>query len=325
MDKYLYIFLHIPKTAGTTFNFHALKNLPEEEGIDLDRIDPALNKNIYRRINFNKTNIKKYADRAIKKIPKKDRKNVRLIYDSHFAYYGIHKHFLREPRYFTFIRNPITRTISTFNYLSTLYYLEDGKGKDKKLYQTLLLVKGRYPSFEEWYSDKFDKYNWTMLTMPTYRILQSIGMLEKGKISMRSVKKMFNKLYFVGTTQSFDDDVLFLYDALGFNKFFASQNTSIKYFEPDDIDNYKRMMLKKNKPSFEIYEMAKEFNSDFKRKHKEYKNVVEQMKDKRKIMMPITQVVYDPRGTLGLASSTLRKKVPYYSETLNYIKHNVLK
>ena len=323
--KPFYIFLHVPKTAGTTFNFHALKNLSPEEGIDLDRIDPSLNKNLYRQVIFNRQNIKKYADKAISKIPKYKRKKTKLIYDSHFAYYGIHKHFNNvDPKYFTFIRNPVTRNISTYNYLTTLYNLETKKGKTKKLYQTLLLVNKKYPTFEEWFEKKFNKHNWTMLTMPTHRILQAINMLETGKITNKSINEMFKKLYFVGTTKSFSQDILYLYYKLGFKKFFHSQNSSTKYFKPDNTDDIKKMMIKKNKASFEIFEKAQEENEKFKQNNPEYFEIVNMMKLKRNLTLPITQIVYDPRGSVGYLSSNLRRKVPYYGEALNYFKHNIL-
>ena len=143
--KYLYIFLHVPKTAGTTLNFHALKNLSAEEVLDLTSLKPDLNTNKYMKNLYKPGFVKKSVDMIIESISGKALDKKILICDSHFAYYGIHKYFNREPRYFTFVRNPAARVISIYNYLSTLYNLEDRHGKDKKIYHRLLLVDCKYP------------------------------------------------------------------------------------------------------------------------------------------------------------------------------------
>lgn len=324
MKDYLYVFLHAPKTAGTTFNVHAEKNLSDEVALNYTNFDPQLNQNFKSQDYLDFKGIKNRVNKSLKALNDKDKEKYILFYNTHFAYYGVHKLFNKHGRYFTFVRNPARRVLSLYNYLSTLYLLEDDKGKKKRMYKDSLLVDGKYPKFEEWFSNKYGSGEMTLITMPMYKYFQLTGVLDKGKPTLAKIKSMYKKIFFVGTAKTFDEDSLYLYHLLGFDKFFFSQNKSIKYANQDE-EQIQKAISKKFRPSLDIFEIGREENYKFRKSHPEFGDIVSEYKKKKFVKMPYTQLRYDPRGTLGLASSSLRKNVPYYSETLNYIKHNILK
>lgn len=103
----VFIFLHLPKTGGTTFNAHLFKNLIWEE--EFLHIGPWGEK--YRRAH-NKLPLHK---RSLY-----ERNRIKVI-SGHGVWYGIHELFPhKEPKYFTFIRDPAERMVSLYNH----------KGKD---------------------------------------------------------------------------------------------------------------------------------------------------------------------------------------------------
>ncbi len=55
----------------------------------------------------------------------------------------------------------------------------------------------------------------------------------------------------------------------------------------------------------------------------DFSQVVKKVKQERTLKLPLTQVIYDPRGVVSYLSTNLRKNVPYYGEILNYMKHNL--
>ncbi|WMJ73262.1 sulfotransferase family 2 domain-containing protein [Cytophagaceae bacterium ABcell3] len=84
--KNIFIFTHIPKTAGTSF----------------------INSILYN--NFDKINLYKYQ--GFKNLLLKDKKKID-VFMGHFPYGG-HHFFPGSPKYFTFLREPIQRAISHY-------------------------------------------------------------------------------------------------------------------------------------------------------------------------------------------------------------------
>src|SRR5271155_2663578 len=88
------VFLHIPKTAGTTLT-HILQ-----------RSHPA-------RLVCKSTGMPEQLD-ALMEMPAEARAALSLV-TGHFPY-GIHRHFARPVTYVTFLRRPVDRVISAYYY-----------------------------------------------------------------------------------------------------------------------------------------------------------------------------------------------------------------
>lgn len=111
------IFLHVPKTAGTTFR-------------DMARLKIALSPptNLLRKkIIFGLTGIQPFSKRcdAIAALPLHKREQIRLIY-GHFGV-GAHNYLSQPTTYLTVLRDPIERTISAFSYLRSEFVTQKQK------------------------------------------------------------------------------------------------------------------------------------------------------------------------------------------------------
>ncbi len=88
----IFYFLHIPKTAGTTFNFSVLPKL-----FNASEICPA------------------YSYRQILQIPPAELSKFHL-FRGHFFYF-LHKLLPDKPIYMTFLRDPVERALSLYDYV----------------------------------------------------------------------------------------------------------------------------------------------------------------------------------------------------------------
>lgn len=119
----LFIFLHIPKTAGATFLEIIQKNFPTNSIFEYNSITAV-------------SNIRKYINR-FDSINYFDQLKINCI-PGHFAV-GIHEKFNFKCEYFTFFRDPIERTLSEYYFIKSqpnhLYYPElVGKRMDIKTF-----------------------------------------------------------------------------------------------------------------------------------------------------------------------------------------------
>lgn len=111
------IFLHVPKTAGTTFR-------------DMARLKIALSPptNLLRKkLTFGLSGIQPFSRRckAIASLPQNKQKRIKLIY-GHFGV-GVHKYLDQPTTYITVLRDPIARTISAFSYLRSDFMTQKQK------------------------------------------------------------------------------------------------------------------------------------------------------------------------------------------------------
>ncbi|MBY0159621.1 MULTISPECIES: sulfotransferase family 2 domain-containing protein [Cytobacillus] len=114
MEEKLIIFLHIPKTGGSTLNYIFRKHYSEKEIFDHVEIDKMIEQ--YNRL-----------DDA-------ERQTLKAISGHHF--YGIHEHFLKPCLYFTMLREPIDRVISLYYFLREYpgYYQDNMKNMSLEEY-----------------------------------------------------------------------------------------------------------------------------------------------------------------------------------------------
>ena len=93
----LYIFLHIPYTAGTTFR-NAI----------LNSFNPGATLTLY-----GKEKSSGIVKRDISDLATEERNSIRFIL-GHQVWYGIHELFERSPKYITFLRDPVARVFADY-------------------------------------------------------------------------------------------------------------------------------------------------------------------------------------------------------------------
>jgi len=93
----LFIFVHIPATGGNTL----IEGFKKRHGTESAFYIPAL-----RKSSADVTG-------AIRALSASKRSKIKLVH-SHALWYGVHELFDREPYYFTFMRDPVSRVISLY-------------------------------------------------------------------------------------------------------------------------------------------------------------------------------------------------------------------
>ncbi len=308
MKDYLYIFLHLPKTAGVTFRYHVNKNLKKDkylimsyQNLELDSDNPTLSSKKYQEAAF----------RYLKKLSKKERENIKVIY-GHLVHYGIDQFFSKPARYFVFFRNPIDRTVSVYSYLMHLFEHEDKTGKKKNYYQRAFLIDGKVPSFNNWLKIKYNPTEFKgFLTMAGW--LRLHGFADQTIKDSKSANSALKKFYFIGLTENYNEDALYLYDKLGFKKYFIDQNISLKKFDLEK-ERLSQEILKVNKEDAILYQQAILANMEFKKANKDFIKVINRKGLERNITLPFTQLIFAPRHSVIRFVHQLTRKMPIYAK-----------
>lgn len=300
MKDYLYIFVHIPKTGGTSIRKHIRKNIAEDERLFLSF--PELRFEPYT-LSYKKLSVK--VEEKIKSLSEKQKKNIKIIFGEEVPY-GVHKYFKRKARYFTVVRDPNKRTLSLYNFYRTRYEKDHKKGVYRSHYPYQLLINGKVPEFFDWVKEKYGVKRNSTETM--VQLLQTLGFLDSSNVDSNTIKKSLDKFYFIGTTGQSFDDFSYIYGLLGFNKYFLRQNISKKYITYTKSKTGK-ILRKKNNLDYELFTEAKSKNNNFKEKNKEYYDIVSRVQKKRKLLTYFTQILFDPIKTIIFIFRKLKRKL----------------
>lgn len=285
-NKPLYIFVHIPKTAGLTFRYHIRKNFSEEKYL-------LLAHTLFGLKSYPPPDYQEYKEKVFKYLSNLDnkRKNRLTILFGHYVPHGVHKYFDRPYKYITFVRNPIKRVVSAYNHKLTKYHLARKQEKDTFYVERSLFVKKRIPNFEEWF-DYYYSTSRKYSTKTMYEFLKNLGYGNE-------IEEMIEKFYFIGITKKFQNDFLYLCKKLGINKHFLSKNKSIKFFKLKD-NKIKQKIATENIMDIDLYTQALEFNKLFKKEHPTYDDFTSINKIKRILVLPISQLFLAPKDTFKL-------------------------
>lgn len=257
-EKPLHIFLHMPKCAGSTFRIHVENNFTQDEILPLYRdID-----NRFANRNF----VKEY----IMSLPEERKRKLKLVY-GHEVHYGTHEWLGRQGRYFTFLRHPLQHTISWYNYRRQTGW------RDKNIIDKFI-NKGITPDLTQWLENS--PWVWDEMT----GCFADFGYCDKKEhYSDLELDQILDHFLFVGLTETFDDDALFLYSLIGVkNKFFKPQNISKKYFNPEEIETIEALVNAKTQYDLAIYEKALNSHNQISRSDR-YQNKVKRMRLRRTI------------------------------------------
>lgn len=313
-EDILWIFLHIPKCAGSTFRYHVLRNFNREEVLDFPR-DLKLNT---KRPVSDRTYFKKATLKLLSDLEEETKEKIKVIC-GHWIPYGIHEHFDKIPRYVVFVRRPIDRVISSYNFLSTHYHNKSLAKYSLYNLEGQILKKGRLISFERWLETMFDCTNQPRTAITMTRFLVELGYLNRE--DKESLKNCLNKFYFVGITELFDNDAFFLYHKMGINKFYRDQNISNKYFDIEKLNKVIKSKIQlKIKQDQTLYDYALERNKTIKKTNKNYYNIVKRMRVKRKLIFPFTQYLDGSLQYAYKVSSSLKKHSSLYSKFIGLVK-----
>jgi hypothetical protein len=285
MDDYIYIFLHIPRTGGTTLKWHIERNFSDEERLSLytDTLNILNNK----KICYKPSDYRTLVNLHISKIPKVRLKNIKIIY-GHYSIYGLHNHFNKKARYITFLRKPEERIVSYYNYLLQEYYKEQYEGKKQSKYKYGLLIDSEPASLNNWILKLIQGDNYMSLWINTEKILYKLGYLNGMSESEETLINCLKNFYFIGLTELYNIDSLIIYNLLNINKFYKRKNVSIKYAREQEIDKRNEDYKALYKRSKIIFDLAASLSRKYKKINQKSVSDVDIIRLKRKLLLPVT-------------------------------------
>jgi hypothetical protein len=286
MDEYIYIFLHIPRTGGTTLKWHIERNFSEEERLPL--YTDALNVLNNRKKSYKPADYRELVDRYVSEIPRKRKDKIKIVY-GHYSIYGLHKKFDKKVRYITFLRKPEDRIISFYNYLYHEYHKENYLGKKQPKYKYGLLTDGKPAALNQWILKLIKSDDYMSLWIDSINIFYKLGYLRSISNSKDTLVSCLKIFYFIGITEFFNIDSLIFYKLLNLNRFYKRKNVSVKHVEKRYIgirnSNYKTLLDRNER----IYDLAVYLNGTFKDTNKDLVSGIETLKLKRKFILPVSQ------------------------------------
>lgn len=285
MDRPVYLFPHLPKTGGAALFQNVERFLPRSECLRLNctyqqfYTDPRTQK-----LCFYET--PKDFEILLSALSEAQKGKIQFI-SGHDLPYGLHKYFPQPAKYFMFIREPIARTISLYNYQRSQYeFLKTMKNMDEshrrlKLFSNRwFVIDGKIPSFEEWLEKSYNGDYPFYFTMT--RLLQQLNYLDK-VLNEDSWDRLLEKFFFVGLTDTMNKDELYLYHQMGTRCFWANRNASRPYISHQNLDRrIQEKILEKNQEDFILYERAKKANAAFKLKHADFPRIAKRMEIRKR-------------------------------------------
>jgi len=293
---YLDIFVHIPKCAGGTVKRHIEWEYRESERFRPHRrykdvIMKALSAAEQAEWEANPTFIRRsWISKHLRSLTDSQRRSIRCIY-GHATYYGIHEAFDQEPRYFTFLREPVARFISLYNYMLTVRTTPDRLERYE-----LLKEDGVLRSLEEWLEQanigQFSMTSFLSQVHSAENLLQSFCIPSQKDLEI--AKNMLRDFYFVGLTEN-DDDIEFTYSRLGITKRLPDKNvlrTKDTYIKPKSNEDAKRIIRAKCPFDVELYEYAEQLNREKKVQLPDYEKAVLRTRARRNATRRYMQIAW---------------------------------
>ena len=242
----LYLFLHQYKTAGTTLWRHLSPNFPggaqlflsgERMGLDGSKRDghPAVP-------GF-------FRDRVDEYVARNSSAGTRLLM-GHFVYPGIHTLVpgSRDPRYFTFLRHPVERVVSLywyFRYASDSYWHHE-------------LVEANW-SLDEWLDGS--RALWAHNGQTRHLLVgaheQACLERELDPRLLSDAMRTLDQFWFVGLTETFDQDSAFLLGRLGATRFAKKNAIRVNKRKEAATQDTCARIVAANQLDMELYEHAR--------------------------------------------------------------------
>lgn len=307
----LYVFVHIPKTAGESFKNDVESSVHPSHFV---RTSFTYQEHYFdikaKRLKFYEG--REYFEKYIGSLNKSQISQIRCI-GGHDSYCGIHDLFKRPALYTTFFREPVARTISLYNYERWLYDLLSHKkilnmweNNALKTLKDTFLIDAKIPRFEEWLETTYDQkipFNYSMI-----RYLQHLKFIGR-KINTETLSEALSKFYFIGITEKREEDSLFLYHQLSVRQFFSNKNATPQYVSLAKLDKGSLEKIKIiNGYDTELYEAALKQNELFKRKTKTFYPIIKSMKRKKKFYLYWEKIKNPCKVVLNKAWSSIKLK-----------------
>jgi hypothetical protein len=206
------IFLHVPRTAGSTLHGVMMRQYGPKEILTAELLDPA-------------------EVERVQAMPEKQRARVRVL-KGHLPF-GAHVHFPGPSRYFTMTRDPIERIVSLYHYMR--------RNERHRDHDTL-----RSMSLSEFLQDD----RWTVHTDNSFvRLIAGEPELARGAVDEacldRAAKNIEGSFVAAGSSASFDETLVFLKRTYGWSGSIGYKRQNVNPAPPDrdDLDDESARLL----------------------------------------------------------------------------------
>jgi hypothetical protein len=184
--KDLFIHLHIPKTGGTTLRDIIQRQYRAEKILLIPKLEES--ENILKEVSTSQVNQLKLIQGHLK--------------------YGIHNHFHRRAKYFSIIRDPINRVLSTY------YYVLSQKNNPQNL-STSNNQMTIYDFVQSGVNPFLINGQTKLISGKTGNIDNPI--IESEELFSLAKENIENDFLFLGITEMFDETILILKNMLGWH------------------------------------------------------------------------------------------------------------
>jgi len=279
-SDYVYIFPHLPKTAGEFFKCNVETNLRKHLiRASFEHHEPFANYHT-KQTDFYRG--RDHFEDYIKSLPDDYKNNIHCV-AGHDVYYGIHDLFPHPARYFTFFREPVSRTISLYNFERMAWGIYEHlpnpnhfQGILRKRITDHFLIDGMVPDFETWLDCGYGRRHTFYCSLSDS--LQYLNFLDD-KRDQASFENALNKFYFVGLTETFDEDAAYLYRLFCVRRFSGNENTSPAFVKLRDLSQAVINKIEAlNMDDMLLYDCAIRANGLFKKQTKDFGRKVLQTK-----------------------------------------------
>ena len=243
MNPDLFLVMHLPKTAGSTLRANFIRNFKSEEWMSVLPISG----------NWNREAIVSGVDEIL---AQHDLKSTRCAF-GHWVYWGLHQRIrpASTPAYIAFLRDPIERGVSFYGYARTR--------PETKSYH---LIRDNNWGIERWMQEThargvkngqlrrllFDGEN-DVLTEPNLT-----------RDHLEAAKERLREFWFVGLTETFETDSLYLYGKLGFRRLSSQRVINATPDKPIATPEDIAALEAANVWDSELYRFARQLHDEWK-------------------------------------------------------------
>lgn len=203
MARPLYVVIHLYKTAGKALLRNFERNLGKHKLLSMYAPQIGLNKaENSANPGWNEAVVLDYLEKRL---------NDRIVcLFGHMSFYGVHElpqTKQRDVRYITFLREPITRIVSLYNFL---------KHNSKNVWHDEIVINNW--SLEEWfrYSRGLWLHNGQLRHLLLWKCKEVLELRDLTQEHLRIGKEIINNMWFIGTKETYDVDSRYLCYLLGF-------------------------------------------------------------------------------------------------------------
>lgn len=266
-SKETVIFLHIPKTAGTSLDQIIYRNYRFEDVYTTGQVAQA-------------------GVAAFKNMSQEERAAYRLL-KGHMNF-GIHRYVPGPYAYFTFLREPVDRTISHF------YFIYRSQG-----HPLFSLIHENKMDMKQYLDEKFDP----MLFNAHTRLLSGVwDTLPAGECTEMHLEKakdtLANHIRVVGLTEQFDTSLLLLGVAFGWqNLYYKRLNVTKKRPDKESLPpDFITAVQEANQLDAALYEFAQTlFDEQIQQMGPEFSAEVRKFKFYNRFVRPLTALYWEMR------------------------------